>query len=208
MTHAPLKVALARAPGADLARGLCERASSAAMSADLLSVDPWAVTELVRHGGVDAGVVPKHVLAERSPQVFEVLDLGAGRELLVYAVVAQPAHERARLQVATRHPHLTQAHFAAAARQVDVLKMTEAELAVTLGLADGAVVPVAAGATHTPAGLDVIETIMESSLRVVVGGARRAVRGGDLRGWLEALRSARDEAAAAPGGRARVEEAQ
>jgi ATP phosphoribosyltransferase len=86
--------------------------------------------------------------------------------------------------------------------------MREAELAVTLGLADGAVLTVAHGATHTPAGLDVVEPILESSLRVVVGGAGRAVRGETLRSWLEALRAVRDEAAAAPGAQARAEEAQ
>ena len=204
MTGAALKVALADAPGADLAATMAERASSVAAQADLLTVDPWDVTELVRHGGVDAGVVPKHVLDERAPQLFEVLDLGVGRETLAYAT-AQPAGERPR--VATRHVRLTQAYFAFASRQVSVLEMTEAELAVTLGLADAAVLPVTAGATQTPAGLSVLEPVMESSLRVVVGGASRAVKGEVLRGWLEALRAARDEAAGAFGAQAQAEEA-
>lgn len=193
MTGAPLRVALAIAPGADLARTLVERAAGDVPPANVLMVDPWDVTELVRRGGVDAGVLPKHVLDERSPRLFEVLDLGIGRETLVHAAGESKRDAGGRLRVATRYVRLATAHFAAASRQVVTLEMREAELAVTLGMADGAVLPVASGATRTPSGLAVLEPVMESSLRVIVGGAGRAVRGEELRRWLGELSAARDE---------------
>lgn len=199
MSEAALKVAVAAAPAAQAA---AELVRAAGRPVELVIADPWDVAELVRRGGADAGVVPKHVLDERSPDLFQVLDLGCGRETLVYAAARPEAADRDTPRVATRHVRLTRAHFAATRRQVRTIALEDPEVAVTLGSADGAVMPVPDGATQTEAGLRVLRPIMSSSLRVVVSGSSRVLRGALLNSWLEALLAVRGEANPCAAGRA------
>jgi ATP phosphoribosyltransferase regulatory subunit len=157
----------------------------------LLLADPWDVPALVACGGADAGIAPKHVLAEVAADLVEVLDLGVGEERLVYVAAGekQPPAAR-RLRIATAHPRLTRRHFARTGRQVDTLELRSvAEAAALTGAADGAVLPLSPDARATAGGLAVLSEVLRSSSRLVVNRSARVVRAADLAALVERLRA-------------------
>jgi ATP phosphoribosyltransferase len=192
---------LAGATGAS--SGIVENDPTGALATlEVVAADPWDVAVLVEQGVADAGVAPKHVLAETRVDVFEVLDLRVGVERLVYAAPEPaPTPRGRRLLLATTHPHLTQAHFARAGVQVEMLALrSAAELAAALLAVDGAVLPLAPGETRTAAGLAVRDEVARSSARLVVNRSARVVRAVEIGVLVEGLRTAVRLRAADPPG--------
>jgi ATP phosphoribosyltransferase len=182
---------------------------------EILLADPWDVPVLVERGAADAGVAPKHVLAELRPDLFEVLDLQMGEERLVHvaAASARPPASGRRLRLATAHPRLTRAHFERTGVQVETLALrSAAELAAALGAADGAVALLPPGESETtvpgarPAAagaqamvLSVQAEVLRSSARLIVNRSARAVRAAEVGLLVETLREAVRSRAAGPG---------
>jgi ATP phosphoribosyltransferase len=76
------------------------------------------------------------------------------------------------LRVATKYPRIAAAHFGARGRPVEIIELSgSVELAPGLGLADCIVDLVASGRTLRENGLEEIEVIDESTLRLVVNRA-------------------------------------
>ncbi len=150
------------------------------------------VATYVEHGAADLGVVGKDVLLEQAPEVYEPLDLGFGYCRLV---VAEPGGGRAappvrsRLRVATKYPRLAEAHFRSRGVQVEVIKLYGSiELAPLVGLADRIVDLVSTGETLRQNGLVELETILESTCRLVVNRASMKTRTGEIGGLVRRLR--------------------
>lgn len=152
------------------------------------------VVTYVEHGAADLGVVGQDVLLEQEPEVYEPLDLGFGYCRLV---VAEPrdtpsrggAGGWSRLRVATKYPRLAEAHFRRKGVQVEVIKLYGSiELAPLVGLAEQIVDLVSSGETLRQNGLVEVETILESTCRLVVNRASMKTRTEPIAALVRRLR--------------------
>jgi len=136
-------------------------------------VKPSDVPVYVEHGIADCGVVGRDVLLEAGADVLQPLDLEINRCLI--AVAAREGGETSRagvLHVATKYPRVTSAHFGAKGVPVEIIELSgSVELAPVLGLSDCIVDLVETGRTLAENGLAVVETITESTGRLVVNRA-------------------------------------
>jgi len=148
------------------------------------------VATYVEHGAADLGVVGKDVLLEQEPEVYEPLDLGFGYCRLV---VAEPGEARvrggaggwSRLRVATKYPRLAEGHFRRKGIQVEVIKLYGSiELAPLVGLSEQIVDLVSSGETLRQNGLVEVETILESTCRLVVNRASMKTRTEPIAGLI------------------------
>ncbi|MDR0916364.1 MAG: ATP phosphoribosyltransferase [Oscillospiraceae bacterium] len=132
-------------------------------------VKPSDVAIYVERGAADIGVCGLDVLMETRPDVYELLDLGVGRCRV--AVAAKNGYRdtgRGVLRVATKFPHIAQAHFDTRGREIDVIKLNGSiELAPLLGLSDVIVDLVESGKTLRENGLSVVEEIADISARLI-----------------------------------------
>jgi len=152
-------------------------------------VKPADVPVYVEHGIADCGVVGRDVLLEAEADVLQPLDLGVGRCLI--AVAAREERWGGRpgvLHVATKYPRIAAAHFGARGVPVEIIELSgSVELAPVLGLADCIVDLVQTGRTLAENGLSVVETITESTARLVINRASyqtKAEAVGELLGLL------------------------
>ena len=129
-------------------------------------------------GAADVGLVAKDVLLERASGLCELLDLRFGDAALVYAIApgaAARAHRLGSLRIATRHPVLTRAYFAAQGVHVAVVEVAGSlERAATDGLADGVVALVDAPSHAAPD--DLTDAAPDDLTDVAPGGLTDAVR--------------------------------
>lgn len=123
----------------------------------------------VEYGAADLGVVGKDVLAESGVGVYEFLDLGFGYCRLCSAGLKGASVSYGQgMKVATKYPRLTKEFFAARGVSVEVIKLYGSiELAPVMGLSDIIVDLVSSGETLKKNGLAEIETIMESTARLI-----------------------------------------
>ena len=132
-------------------------------------VKPSDVSIYVEKGAVDIGVVGRDVLLESETDVYELLDLGFGKcRLAVAGKVGFVEDKSIPLRVATKYPNVTQNYYASLSRQIDIIKLNGSiELAPILGLSDVIVDIVETGTTLKENGLEVFETVEESSARLI-----------------------------------------
>jgi len=162
-------------------------------------------------GAADVGLVAKDVLLERASGLCELLDLRFGGAALVFAIApgaAARAHRLGRLRIATRHPVLTRAYFAAQGIHVAVVEVAGSlERAAADGLADGVVALVDAPPHAAPddptdaapggltdaarariAGLTVEGVVATSTVRLVCGRGARVLHTAELGALVARLR--------------------
>jgi len=141
----------------------------------VIRVRSFDVATFVAFGAAQIGVVGNDVLAEFGYfELYSPVDLGIGRCRLSVAepVGTPPITSESHVRVATKYPHLTQAHFAAQGIQAECVKLNGAmELAPLLGLAPRIVDLVSTGRTLKENGLVECETILEVTSRLVVNRA-------------------------------------
>ncbi len=155
------------------ARG--ERALTASLGGEFeaIFVRSQDIAELVADGVADAGVTGWDLVQEAGREVDQRLDLEFGRCRLVLAVREDAGVERveqlpSRPRVATCFPRCTTAWFQARSIPVDVVPVSgAAEVAPHLGIADVVVDLTSTGSTLKMNGLREIETLLESSARLV-----------------------------------------
>jgi ATP phosphoribosyltransferase len=136
-------------------------------------VKPADVPVYVEHGIADCGVVGRDVLLETDADVLQPLDLKIA--CCRIAVAAKEGFRGERLgvlHVATKFPRITSAHFGSRGVPVEIIQLSgSVELAPVLGLSDCIVDLVETGRTLAENGLTVVETITESTGRLVVNRA-------------------------------------
>jgi ATP phosphoribosyltransferase len=141
----------------------------------LIRVRSFDVATFVAFGAAHLGIVGNDVIAEFGySELYAPVDLGIGRcRLSVAETAAAPSLEGAsHVRVATKYPHLTQAHYAAQGLQAECVKLNGAmELAPLLGLAPRIVDLVSTGKTLKENGLLEREVILEVTSRLVVNRA-------------------------------------
>ncbi len=132
-------------------------------------VKPSDVAIYVERGAADVGVAGKDILLEYEPEVYELLDLGVGKCRMAVAA-PKGFHDDARytLRVATKFSRIAQTYYASVGRDIDVIHLNGSiELAPILGLSDVIVDIVETGTTLRENDLEVVETIVPISARLI-----------------------------------------
>jgi ATP phosphoribosyltransferase len=159
----------------------------------LIFVKPADVPVYVEYGVADAGVCGRDVLLESAADVHEPLNLGFGRCRLVVAGKPESAERGynpvATVRVATKYPRVTADYFQRRGIPVELIVLSgSVELAPVLGLSQHIVDLVETGRTLRDNGLVVIDTIAESSARLIVNRASYHLKRAPIAGLIEALR--------------------
>jgi ATP phosphoribosyltransferase len=139
-------------------------------------VKPSDVPVYVEYGVADAGICGRDVLMESSADVHEPLDLRFGACRMVVAGRPESAERGynplATARIATKYPRLTADYFQRKGVPVETIVLSgSVELAPTLGLSEHIVDLVETGRTLRENGLVVIDTITESTARLIVNRA-------------------------------------
>ncbi|MBR7114214.1 MAG: ATP phosphoribosyltransferase [Firmicutes bacterium] len=152
-------------------------------------VKPSDVAIYVERGAADIGVAGKDILLEYAPDVYELLDLNIGRCRMAVAAKAGFEDDTAKtLRVATKFPQITAAHYAAKGRDIDIIRLNGSiEIAPILGLADVIADIVETGATLKENNLEVVETIVPISARLIANKASYKFKKDDIAALTEAM---------------------
>jgi len=131
------------------------------------------IPEYLADGAAELGVTGADLIAESGHDIEEILDLGFGRCRLALAVREESAVRSGTdlppgVRVATSFPRIARAHFEAIGIPIEIASVSgAAEIAPHLGVADVIVDLVSTGSTLRMNGLREVETIMESTARLV-----------------------------------------
>ncbi len=142
--------------------------------AGIVTMRPSDVPTYVEAGAADLGITGKDVLMEQSErEVYELLDLGFGKCVLVLATVAgeDPSEEALRrlgvMRVATKYPKISAAFFERTGRQAEIVEVKgSVELAPLTGLVEAIVDLTATGTTLRENGLVVREEVAVATARL------------------------------------------
>lgn len=130
---------------------------------------PSDVSIYVARGAADIGVAGKDILSEYTPDVYELLDLNIGKCVMAVAAPKGFRDNSVRtLRVATKFPNIAKRYYSGKGRDIDIIKLNGSiEIAPILGLSDVIVDIVETGKTLRENNLEVIETIMPISARLI-----------------------------------------
>ena len=136
-------------------------------------VKPSDVAIYVERGAADIGVAGKDILLEYEPDVFELLDLDLGKCRMAVAGKKDFYDDGSRtLRVATKFTNIATRYYASKCREIDVIKLNGSiEIAPILGLSDVIVDIVETGKTLVENDLEVKETILPISARLICNKA-------------------------------------
>lgn len=136
-------------------------------------VKPSDVAIYVERGAADIGVAGKDILLEYAPDVYELSDLQIGKcRMAVAAKEGFRDDGRKTLKVATKFSNIAKNHYASIGRDIDIIRLNGSiELAPILGLSDVIVDIVETGTTLRENHLEVIDTIVDISARLIANKA-------------------------------------
>ena len=135
-----------------------------------LNVRSQDVPTYVMHGAADLGVVGLDVLEEKEYDLVKLLDLKIGQCKVAIGLRAGDKIDwsKSKITVATKHTTIAKRFFESKAMAVSIVKLYGSiELAPLVGLADCIVDIVETGETMKQNGLEVGDTIMESSVFLI-----------------------------------------
>ena len=132
-------------------------------------VKPSDVAIYVERGAADIGVAGKDILLEYRPRVYELLDLDIGKCRMAVAAPKGFRDDTTRtLRVATKFSRIARDYYAAQGRDIDIIHLNGSiEIAPILGLSDVIVDIVETGTTLKENDLEVFETIVPISARLI-----------------------------------------
>ena len=158
-------------------------------------VKPSDVSIYVERGAADIGVCGKDILEEYVPDVYELLDLKTG--VCRMAVAAKKGfHDdgNTTLKVATKFVRTAKSFYAKKGREIDIIHLNGSiEIAPILGLSDVIVDIVETGATLKENDLDVVETIMPISARLIANKASFKFKTKEIENLTEQVKILLDE---------------
>ncbi len=136
-------------------------------------VKPSDVAIYVERGAADIGVAGKDILLEYEPDVYELLDLDIGKCRMAIAAKKDFRDDPGRtLRVATKFTNITQNYYAGKGRDIDIIHLNGSiEIAPILGLSDVISDIVETGTTLKENDLEVVETIVPISARLIANRA-------------------------------------
>ncbi len=136
-------------------------------------VKPSDVAIYVERGAADIGVAGKDILLEYRPEVYELLDLNVGKcRMAVAGPEGFVDREDRTLRVATKFVRIARDFYASRGREIELIQLNGSiEIAPILGLSDVIVDIVETGATLRENYLEVLETILPISARLIANKA-------------------------------------
>jgi ATP phosphoribosyltransferase len=159
-----------------------------------LFVKDLDVPTYVEYGVADCGIAGRDVVLEAGSDVLEPLDLGFGGCRLVVAVPAGSAFSlgsASTVRVATKYPRVATEYFLGRGISVEAVRLAgSVEIAPGLGLADCIVDIVETGRTLEENGLEAVETVAESTARLVVNRASFHARRAEMQRLVQTLEGA------------------
>jgi len=135
-----------------------------------LNVRNQDVPTYVMHGAADLGVVGLDVLEEKEYDLIKLLDLQIGQCKVAIGLRAGDKIDwsKSEITVATKHTTIAKKFFESKAMAVNIVKLYGSiELAPLVGLSDCIVDIVETGETMKQNGLEVGDTIMQSSVFLI-----------------------------------------
>ena len=132
-------------------------------------VKPSDVAIYVEHGAADIGVAGKDILLEYEPDIYELLDLDIGKCRMAVAAKKDFFDDVEKtLKVATKFTNITKNYYSKLGRDIDIIHLNGSiEIAPILGLSDVIVDIVETGTTLKENNLEVIESIVDISARLI-----------------------------------------
>jgi len=132
-------------------------------------VKPSDVAIYVERGAADIGVAGKDILLEYEPNVYELLDLDIGKCRMAVAAKNDFRDDPSRtLRVATKFSNIARSYYASLDRDIDIIHLNGSiEIAPILDLSDVIVDIVETGTTLKENQLEVFETIVPISARLI-----------------------------------------
>ena len=132
-------------------------------------VKPSDVAIYVERGAADIGVAGKDILLEYTPDVYELFDLDIGKcRMAVAAPRDFRDNPQKTLKVATKFSNIAQSYYSSKGRDIDIIHLNGSiEIAPILGLSDVIVDIVETGTTLKENNLEVFETIVPISARLI-----------------------------------------
>ena len=154
-------------------------------------VKPSDVAIYVERGAADVGVVGKDTILEQEPDVYEMCDLGIGKCRMAVAAPKDFRDDVTRkLRVATKYPHIARGYYAGLGRQIDIIKLSGSiETAPVIGMSDVIVDIVETGQTLKENNLEVIDTVVEISARLVANKASCKFMRGEIGEIVNAVKA-------------------
>ena len=145
-------------------------------------VKPFDVPVYVEHGTADIGAAGKDILMERKPNVYELLDLKAGKCTMSVAAMNGFHDDTSRtLRVATEFPNIAREYYSGLGRDIDIIALRGSlELAPVLGLSDVIVDIVETGTTLRENNLSVVSVIAELSARLIANKSAYKFKGMEI----------------------------
>ena len=145
-------------------------------------VKPSDVAIYVERGAADIGVAGKDILIEYEPDVYELLDLDIGKCRMAVAAPEDFEDDPNRtLRVATKFSRIAAHHYASKGRDIDIVHLNGSiEIAPILGLTDVIVDIVETGATLRENHLEVKETIVPISARLIANKSSYKFKGDSI----------------------------
>ncbi len=136
-------------------------------------VKPSDVAIYVERGAADIGVAGKDILLEYEPDVYELSDLDIGKCRMAVAAKKDFKDDTQRtLQVATKFTNIARQYYQSKGREIDIIHLNGSiEIAPILGLSDVIVDIVETGTTLKENNLEVFETIVPISARLIANKA-------------------------------------
>ena len=136
-------------------------------------VKPSDVSIYVERGAADIGVAGTDILLEYAPDVYELLDLNLGKCRMAVAAKKDFHDDNQKtLKVATKFANIASSYYSSICRDIDIIKLNGSiEIAPILGLSDVIVDIVETGTTLKENDLEVIETIVPISARLIANKA-------------------------------------
>ncbi len=163
----------------------------------IVTMRPSDVPTYVEAGAADIGITGKDVLVEQSErEVYELLDLGYGRCVMVVASVdgPDPATEALRrlgvMRIATKYYKTAARHFEATGRQAEIVEVKgSVELAPLTGLAEAIVDLTATGTTLRENGLVIREELFTATARLIANPVAHKLKAQAIDDVVERLRA-------------------
>ena len=152
-------------------------------------VKPSDVAIYVERGAADLGVAGKDILLEYEPDVYELLDLNIGKcRMAVAAKKDFRDNTKKTLKVATKFTNIAKDYYTKIGRDIDIIHLNGSiEIAPILGLSDVIVDIVETGTTLKENNLEVYETIVPISARLISNKSSFKFKGAQIEKLLEEL---------------------
>lgn len=154
-------------------------------------VKPSDVPIYVERGAADVGVAGKDILLEYKPAVYELLDLKLGKCRMCVAAKKDFSDEDVRvLKVATKFGNIASEYYSGMGRDIDIIPLNGSiELAPILGLSDVIVDIVETGSTLKENDLEVKNTILPISARLISNKASFKFKGEEIEKMTNAMKA-------------------